>query len=877
MAGPSFRRDNNTAEDVDHYEKRDLSERDFVKYPMRYIKGRNDGSYLGISLISCTLLCRYDVTCKSFDYVQTDAQKGDCHLSSSRHEDLPASEFPSRADAVHYGKISLDSEQVTGINTLDWVAASFHVFPGAYIAGKNDIKPLQRLSVHGCAWQCLENAACASFDYNVETMACTLSTYSRTTAGSDFRRAADHRMLYYERKDAFANPPTALLTSPGDRLLEQAFFKDSFAYIAGHNIGTQIEGLTAATCALRCLATAACKSFDYNRPAGRCVLSDANRALAGADFKTDDDDNDHTYYERLSGVDLSSIVWTLQDYSPASLSFGAKRGGWVVEKGVRRKCITARLSNKLDKRQPVSPRFPVSSAKATSTTFSLCPFNVFSHFVSSPSPTLHFVPPPIPVAESYPGFYIKNKVDLGELSSLPIDACAWACYDNSKCNAFAYNAAKHTCQLSSNSINGLTGTNIGTDNGWVLHNRKHAIAAIAARPEDVNALETRLDGLATQQASSDLSLQKGVATAQMSVTTLRNYTDAQLVAVRAAIPTEAVATQAGEIATLKNADEGLTRQITEAGGLAQTNAQAITNLRTSTKTSIDAAFDSANASALALVADLRSQLLNEITSLALKAEGLNQTDVLNLVQLDLASTKTLVSALETKLEKELFRAKSDLTAAVDTLAANVAGNITEHAQASASRASAIEGRVSQAEAALATHATSDDLTKTQSDLEVKLTAVDSRETVAVLQKKADAQAAALVALRAEFKIMAQCVQDGLIFVDGACTSTPAPSFSDPDAAAASKHSTVAIAIGLVGLLLGVVALVVAVRARRSVGGAQFGARGTSAAFENPLYDSARAQTAKKVVADATDAEGVYDDPQAFDPAQDEGGYMDVHA
>ena len=78
------------------------------------------------------------------------------------------------------------------------------------------------------------------------------------------------------------------------------------------------------SCGLRCLATPNCKSFDYNREVGRCVLSDENRASVPDDYTTDDDDNAHSYYELLPDVDLGSVIWTLQDFSPAALSFGAR-------------------------------------------------------------------------------------------------------------------------------------------------------------------------------------------------------------------------------------------------------------------------------------------------------------------------------------------------------------------------------------------------------------------------------------------------------------------------------------------------------------------------------------------------------------------------
>jgi hypothetical protein len=155
-----------------------------------------------------------------------------------------------------------------------------------------------------------------------------MSSYNRATAGSDFTRSADISIVYYEKKDPFANPPTEVLQTPGQKLLAAAFFKKTFAYIRGHNIGVIIEGISAASCGLRCLATPTCKSIDYHREVGRCVLSDANRATAPTDYITDDDDNSHTYYEVLPNVDLASIAWTLQDFSPASLSFGesADRG-----------------------------------------------------------------------------------------------------------------------------------------------------------------------------------------------------------------------------------------------------------------------------------------------------------------------------------------------------------------------------------------------------------------------------------------------------------------------------------------------------------------------------------------------------------------------
>ena len=153
---------------------------------------------------------------------------------------------------------------------------------------------------------------------------CTMSSYTRASAGSDFTRNADNSIVYYERKDPFANPPTEALQSPGDKLLEAAFFKESFAYISGHNIGVNIEGVSAGSCGLRCLATPNCKSFDYNREVGRCVLSDENRASVPDDYTTDDDDNAHSYYELLPDVDLGSVIWTLQDFSPAALSFGAR-------------------------------------------------------------------------------------------------------------------------------------------------------------------------------------------------------------------------------------------------------------------------------------------------------------------------------------------------------------------------------------------------------------------------------------------------------------------------------------------------------------------------------------------------------------------------
>jgi hypothetical protein len=163
QAGDNFVRDNTTAEDVDYFEKRDLSQVDFSAFPQRYIRERNDRSFVGVSLRACALLCRYDADCKSFDYVDNQ----NCFLSKSSRHDVPAEDFPTRADVTHYEKLNLDTEEVTGLNTINWVDASFEVYPGAYIIGKNDVQVVQAVSVRGCAWLCLDTAACQSFDYSV--------------------------------------------------------------------------------------------------------------------------------------------------------------------------------------------------------------------------------------------------------------------------------------------------------------------------------------------------------------------------------------------------------------------------------------------------------------------------------------------------------------------------------------------------------------------------------------------------------------------------------------------------------------------------------------------------------------------------------------
>ena len=185
MAGADFVPDNVTTMDVDYYEKRDLSQIDFAVYPQRYIRERNDRGFQGVALRTCALLCRYDADCKSFDYVDNQ----NCFLSESSRSDVSEDDFPTRADVSHYEKLNLDTEQVTGINHIDWVEASFDVFVGAFISGKNDVQTVQAVSVRGCAWQCLDMPRCKSFDYDMNT-AYVWRWRKRGRVGDERERAA---------------------------------------------------------------------------------------------------------------------------------------------------------------------------------------------------------------------------------------------------------------------------------------------------------------------------------------------------------------------------------------------------------------------------------------------------------------------------------------------------------------------------------------------------------------------------------------------------------------------------------------------------------------------------------------------------------------
>lgn len=438
----------------------------------------------------------------------------------------------------------------------------------------------------------------------------------------------------------------------------------------------------------------------------------------------------------------------------------------------------------------------------------------------------------------------------------------------------------HRCQLSSKAVTSVKGKDVAVDNKWVLFSRKNAIAAIAARPEDVSSLQGVVDVLAAQVKAGDIRLQGSVNELSNQLNMLSNTTAEQIKDISASLSSGIIEQNTQDIIALKEMDVTLQQTIETKSGLslAQANQRAIEILTSTTRQNIENALFSANASAAAGIAALRNEIAMELTGLALKADNLNQTDILNLITADLSSTQGLVVKLEAKLNAELKRLGANVDQAIQATAANLAQNLTQYVTATDGVIAELKRRLEEAERKLETHATSDELAQARSALDRQIQQVDQRDSVGTLFQSTQTTETSLQQLRKEFDRLAQCVRDGLVYSEGSCQPTPAPSLSDPDADTASQHSLVAIAIGVIGMLLAVVALAVAVRAKRG-GAASVTLHSRSATFENPMYD--HATRASKVhhskATTVADEDGLYDEPRGFttDDAMDEGGYMDV--
>jgi hypothetical protein len=428
-------------------------------------------------------------------------------------------------------------------------------------------------------------------------------------------------------------------------------------------------------------------------------------------------------------------------------------------------------------------------------------------------------------------------------------------------------------------VTSVKGKDVAVDNNWVLFSRKNAIAAIAARPEDVSSLEGVVDALTAQVKAGDTRLQGSVNELSNQFNMLSNTTAEQIKGISASLPVGVIEQNRQDIVELKKMDVTLQQTIETKSGLslAQANQRAVELLTSTTHQNIENALFSANASAAAGIAALRNEISMELLGLALKADNLNQTDILNLISADLSSTQDLVVTLEAKLNAELKRLGDEVDQAIQAAAASLAQNLTQYATETDVFIMELQQRLEEAEKKLETHATSDELARARSALDLQIQQVDQRDSVGTLFQSTQTTETSLQQLRKEFDQLAQCVRDGLVYSDGGCQPTPAPSFSDPDADTASQHSLVAIAIGVIGMLLAVVALAVAVRAKRG-GTASVALHSRSATFENPMYDhAARASKARNAATARTDEDGLYDEPRAFmtDGAMDEGGYMDV--
>lgn len=160
----------------------------------------------------------------------------------------------------------------------------FTVTANAAIPG-NNVQHLSNVSTEQCAGTCLDTAHaswCVSFDYDKTLSQCDLS---------------DKRASQVALKTDYPNNPYDHYSLKLDALA--SFETTANAAISGYN-REQLTAVTPQACAEACALSSRaswCRSFDYNKTASSCDLSDKRASDVGG-LKTDYPGNPYDHYSR---------------------------------------------------------------------------------------------------------------------------------------------------------------------------------------------------------------------------------------------------------------------------------------------------------------------------------------------------------------------------------------------------------------------------------------------------------------------------------------------------------------------------------------------------------------------------------------------------
>lgn len=439
------------------------------------------------------------------------------------------------------------------------------------------------------------------------------------------------------------------------------------------------------------------------------------------------------------------------------------------------------------------------------------------------------------------------------------------CYDSARCLSFNFNPSTFQCFFSTVAVTNLTtGHFLNQSSSWVLYHRKNAIEAVAARPGDVNTLQATIDSLAVRQQADEAYTQS--AFASVYATLSQSVSSEQSLA-------SMVGDTRAQVTMLQSQQTTYQNQLAEiSSGFVATETQLATT--------IDAAAGSLEATVSDSYASLSRAIDVELANLALKADKINNTALVTLIEADLNATNDLLETTRQQLMAQVNFTAASLETQLKGLTATIQLNFS-------SLSTAVSGRLDAFQQQLNVTATAVQGLPTHADLSLlqkQITEVDTRTSVRNLESDYAGQAVLIATLQNNFGALVECLQKGQAYSAGGCQPTAAPATDKSDQTATDNKGMIGIIVGAVGCVLAIMAVIFIIATRRQSSAVGYYTENTRSksqvAFENPMYaDGSSASNPMYAARQGQAEEGAYSElqnPRIAADAEEDGGYMNVH-